>query len=152
MTPDRSLDHLYPAFSKKIRTILLQMDRWCAVHLPGYHAQVAEGYRGVRRQQELYAQGRTTPGDIVTEKDGVKNRSRHQGCLAADVAFARLGLLTWDVPEAAWEYLRHLAHTQGLTSGSDWKAFKDRPHLEWPASDRDTYEAAEKWKAAMGLA
>ena len=39
---------------------------------------VVEGVRTVERQQALYAQGRTKPGPIVTQVDGVTKRSNHQ--------------------------------------------------------------------------
>ena len=149
--PDRNYAHLYPAFAAKVERIAKKMDDWCAVHLSGFACAMAEGYRTAVRQQELFAQGRSTPGDIVTEKDGVVRSSNHQSCLAADLAFVKGGQLTWDVPEAAWQYLQHLAHTEGLVSGSDWKSFKDRPHVEWPVSDTGTYALARKWKAVAGL-
>ncbi len=149
--PDRNYGHLYPAFAEKIERIAKAMDAWCAVHRSGYACAMAEGYRSLERQRELYAQGRTILGEIVTEKDGVNRPSNHQSCLAADLAFVQGGSLTWDVPEAAWDYLRHLAHTEGLVSGSDWQTFKDRPHLEWPTSDKAAYASARKWKIAAGL-
>jgi peptidoglycan L-alanyl-D-glutamate endopeptidase CwlK len=39
---------------------------------------IIEGLRTVERQKELYAQGRTKPGMIVTYADGVTNKSNHQ--------------------------------------------------------------------------
>ncbi|WP_234111457.1 M15 family metallopeptidase [Chryseobacterium sp. R2A-55] len=39
---------------------------------------ITEGLRTTKRQQELFAQGRTTPGVKVTNADGVKNLSNHQ--------------------------------------------------------------------------
>ena len=43
--------------------------------------KVISGYRTTEEQQELYAQGRTKPGAIVTKTDGVTRRSKHQGLL-----------------------------------------------------------------------
>lgn len=126
MEPDRNLGHLYPPFAAKAQTIFAEMDAWLIKHLPGTHCWISEGFRTLARQKELYAQGRTKPGPIVTEKDGVNRPSNHQSGLAIDFAFMREGEPTWDVPNEAWQYLRHLAHTQGLTSGSDWTTFKRR--------------------------
>jgi peptidoglycan L-alanyl-D-glutamate endopeptidase CwlK len=39
---------------------------------------ITEGLRTSERQQELYAQGRTKPGKIVTYADGIVNKSNHQ--------------------------------------------------------------------------
>ena len=38
---------------------------------------VSEGHRSVKRQQKLYAQGRTARGQIVTNVDGVNSFSDH---------------------------------------------------------------------------
>lgn len=127
------------------------MDHWCAVHMPGYTSALAEGFRTTARQQELFAQGRTAPGAIVTQKNGTTNPSNHQSCLAADIAFARGGKLTWDVEREAWEYLQHLAHAENLTIGSDWITFTDKPHIEWPTTDTHKYEEARKWKVSQGF-
>ena len=46
---------------------------------------IISGLRSVKEQQVLYAKGRTEPGNIVTYKDGVNSKSKHQGGLAVDV-------------------------------------------------------------------
>lgn len=46
---------------------------------------VSEVFRTADRQKALYAQGRTKPGPIVTERDGVTKVSDHQLRLAADI-------------------------------------------------------------------
>lgn len=107
---DNKLEHLYPDFSSKIKTILEDLNHWCSVHMKGYTATMVEGFRSQARQEELYAQGRTKPGNIVTKKNGTTNPSNHQSCLAADIAFLHNGKLTWNVEREAWEYLQHLAH------------------------------------------
>ncbi|MBS1716448.1 MAG: M15 family metallopeptidase [Armatimonadetes bacterium] len=154
---DRNPEHLFPAFREKIVQIIADMDAWTAIHLPSYKAAMAEGFRTTARQKELYAQGRDKDGAVtdrkktVTYKNGTTNPSNHQSGLAADIAFERDGELTWDVPDVAWAYLRHLAHVQGLVSGSDWQTFKDEPHIEWPTSDKATYQAAAKWRKQVGI-
>lgn len=39
---------------------------------------ISEGVRTKETQQKYFAQGRTTPGNIITNCDGVKNKSYHQ--------------------------------------------------------------------------
>lgn len=39
---------------------------------------ITDGGRTVAMQQALYAKGRTKPGGIVTNADGIKNKSNHQ--------------------------------------------------------------------------
>ena len=38
---------------------------------------ISEGHRSIERQQFLYNQGRTTPGNIVTNVDGINKKSKH---------------------------------------------------------------------------
>ena len=151
ISPDRSLSHLFPEFGNKIALILIELCEWCDVHLPGYQAWVAETFRSTERQVQLYAQGRTALGQVVTQKNGTTNKSNHQTALACDIAFHNHKGPTWDVPQAAWDYLQHLAHKYGLTSGSDWETFKDRPHVEWPTADTATYAKAKNWMIGEGL-
>lgn len=60
----------------------LLVDKLKAVHTAmaalGYPMRATDGLRTRARQQELYAQGRTTPGLIVTYCDGVTTPSNHQ--------------------------------------------------------------------------
>jgi peptidoglycan L-alanyl-D-glutamate endopeptidase CwlK len=51
-----------------------------------YDCTIVFGKRTLEQQQELYAQGRTKPGSIVTYRDGIERRSKHQDGLAVDVA------------------------------------------------------------------
>lgn len=39
---------------------------------------ITDGVRTTAQQQALYSKGRTKPGGIVTNADGVKNKSNHQ--------------------------------------------------------------------------
>ncbi len=78
----------------------------------GHPMRATEGLRTLARQQQLYAQGRTTPGKIVTFRDGITLVSNHQPWAdglghAVDSCF--LG------PDP---YLEHLA-----TGGRLWAAY-----------------------------
>lgn len=90
----------------------------------GKEIRVTEGYRSCERQNELYAQGRTTPGPIVT--NAKCGQSNHQKGTAFDVVFRKGG---YNVPESQWQWLGQEGKKLGLTWGGDWK-FKDKPHLE----------------------
>jgi hypothetical protein len=148
---DHDLNHLYPDFRAQVAGIVLELNRWCSVHWPGHGAMVYEGFRTQARQQYLYAQGRTAPGDIVTDKNGTTNLSNHQKCLAADIVGVTNGQPSWDCPSAFWAYLQHLAHLDGLTSGSDWTGLVDQPHVEVKTSQVTTYAVARVWKKNQGL-
>lgn len=61
---------------------------------------IHEGHRTIAEQKESYAQGRTKPGNIITNIDGVKNRSKHNiyPAEAVDIHMTISGRrdLTWD--------------------------------------------------------
>ena len=139
---DRDLNHLYPDFRLKVIAIRDELTRWCNVHKPGYFAILVEGFRTTKDQQAIFA--KNTPTEIYTYKDGVKNKSNHQSGLAADIAPSNGRQADFD-DKVFFAYLQHLAHVNGLTSGADWKTFKDLDHIEHPTSDQKTYAAARKW-------
>lgn len=151
---DREIEHLYPEFAKKVLWILDSMEVWCEVHAPGVSPELGEGFRTVARQKELYAQGRTVRGKIVTYKDGVIHRSNHQSSLAFDLWLKIKGKkdYDWDGTPELWDYFGHLCRDQGLKWGGDWKRFKDYPHCEWPTQDFDTYMMALTWQKKQRLA
>lgn len=90
-------------------------------------------HRSVEEQQKLYAQGRTTPGQIVTNVDGVTKLSNHNytPARAVDVAVVVHGKVSWS--PADYAPLGELAKRYGLVWGGSWHSFKDYPHLELPA-------------------
>jgi len=103
----------------------------------GYTLTVTDGLRTTEQQQALYAKGRTAPGPIVTNADGVLHRSNHQAHAdgfghAADCAF-RLpdGTVSWDA-RLPWKAYGACAAALGVHWGGDWQALHDLPHLELP--------------------
>src|SRR5687768_6560926 len=49
-----------------------------AMRMLGFELLVTDGVRTQAEQQALFAKGRSKPGPIVTNADGVRNRSNHQ--------------------------------------------------------------------------
>lgn len=92
---------------------------------------VVQGVRTAAQQQALYAQGRTTPGKIVTYKDGVIHKSNHQPHAdglghAVDCAFSGPMPFAETHP---WERYGKLVEAHGLKWGGRW-GMKDLPHVE----------------------
>lgn len=143
---DRNLDHLYPPFAVKVKSILLGMRVYCIRHMPGYEWKVTDGFRTVSEQQRLYA---TVPK--VTHRDGVRKKSTHQYGLAVDIAPFKNGKLHYGVAVDHWNYLAHLARAENLDSGNDWQTFRDRPHIEWKPQDHSTYRKAWRLVQERGL-
>jgi peptidoglycan L-alanyl-D-glutamate endopeptidase CwlK len=108
---------LYPDFSVRIIRTYLDM-----FEQHGIQMRMTEGLRTFARQEELYAQGRTTPGQVVTwARPGY---SLHHYGVACDSC--RTGKDPWDVP---WDKFAEAARSHGLYAGFYWKK-QDRPHLE----------------------
>jgi peptidoglycan LD-endopeptidase CwlK len=90
---------------------------------------VAQGYRSKSEQDELYAQGRTEPGNKVTNAKG--GQSNHNFGVAVDLC-----LYTKDGKEVIWtadgDFKKVVAamKKEGFKWGGDWKSFKDNPHFE----------------------
>ncbi len=112
-------DVLQPLVERKAQEIVKEMA------LLGLPVRITEGFRSVARQNELYAQGRTTKGNIVTNAKG--GESFHNYGVAVDFVFTKTG---YNAPESHWKTLGTIAKKHGFTWGGDWKGFVDKPHVE----------------------
>ncbi|MEI6212355.1 MAG: M15 family metallopeptidase, partial [bacterium] len=116
----------------------------------GLSFRIFEGFRSQARQTALFAQGRTTPGNIVTYAKA--GNSYHQYGLAVDVVGWVSGQWTWDRPQSEWMTLHAIARSYGLEPLNF-----ETPHLQmagqklsalisgyYPAGGDDTWLAALK--------
>jgi peptidoglycan L-alanyl-D-glutamate endopeptidase CwlK len=134
------IDTLEPDFKVKIQQLLSELS------LRGIRCVVTSARRTIAEQDDLYAQGRTKPGKIVTKAKG--GQSPHNFGLAADLCPIKPNTtndLWWDAPQEIWNVI-HLLAEEGdlldLDSGYDWN-FVDRPHVE----DSHWKETQALWKA-----
>lgn len=95
---------------------------------------VTETLRTKEEQDELYAQGRTKPGKIVTNAKG--GDSFHNYGLAFDIALIDRGKLNWntgadinDNDITDFFEIGEIGEKLGLEWGGRWK-FKDMPHFQ----------------------
>lgn len=117
---EKQLLSLDPQFRKKIRIFLSKARK------EGIDLRLVEGHRSCERQNKLYAQGRTAPGQIVTKaKCG---QSPHNYKKAGDVYEFKNGKVLFENPN--WDRIGELAVESGLEWGGNWKSFKDRPHVQ----------------------
>jgi peptidoglycan L-alanyl-D-glutamate endopeptidase CwlK len=100
-----------------------------ATEQEGFPVFITSTLRTFYEQTELYAQGRTKPGPIVTYAQG--GESRHNHGLAFDVAFVRPA--GEDVFEGPWEQVGAIGRELGLEWGGDWTSFIDMPHFQIPS-------------------
>lgn len=101
----------------------------------GHPMMVTDGVRTDDQQKALYAQGRTAPGKIVTNADGVLKRSNHQVHAdglghAVDCCFLVNGKPSW-ADEHPWRLYGEAAKALGATWGGEFTTIVDRPHIEW---------------------
>lgn len=91
--------------------------------------RITEGVRTKERQAELYAQGRTAPGSIVTNT----MNSQHLKGNTLDVAFIDGGKANWDFDRYRQfnDIVQRIAVDRGVpvTWGGDWK-MRDGPHFQ----------------------
>lgn len=110
---------LLPLVQQKANAIVAEMKRL------GHEVRIVEGFRSIERQNQLYAQGRTTPGSIVTNARG--GESLHNYGVAVDFVFRKEG---YNASDTLWSLLGKVGKLQGFEWGGDWKGFVDRPHFE----------------------
>lgn len=129
---DRSLSGLHPTLAQRWLALREECERG------GYPIFLVEGRRSFARQSWLYAQGRTRPGDVVTNaKAGESNHNPKADGYGWALDFAFTGGEPY-ADHHPWELVGILAEKHGLEWGGRWKK-PDRPHLELP---KDTPPAA----------
>lgn len=132
MDESRDLGCCHPELQRRFAALRADFEKECKRQLI-----ITSTYRSPRRQAELYAQGRTAPGKVVTRLDGIHKKSRHNVWpaeavdVAVDVDPGPGKHISWD--HAAYLPLGPLAARHGLIWGGGWKSIPDDPHLELPA-------------------
>lgn len=91
----------------------------------GMPIRVVEGVRSCEKQNELYAQGRTKFGKIVT--NAKCGESFHQYGVAVDLIFVDDG---YNASDAKWDMLGTIGEELGFSWGGRWQNFPDKPHFE----------------------
>lgn len=123
------LDKLYMPFVEKYLQLLANCDK------KGSRYYAISGTRTFAEQGELYAQGRTKPGDIVTKaKPGWSAHNygvAGDSCKDKDVVKAGLQP-DWNLQE--YKVLAVEAEALGLEAAFNWKSFQEGPHVQLPLS------------------
>jgi len=132
--PKGILDGVHPAMAAKLRGLIAN------AHAKGLDIKLHEGMRSFERQNELYKQGRSKPGNKVTNAKG--GQSYHNYGLSVDVVFH--GSKPYG-EEHDWTKLGEAGEAAGLAWGGHWG---DRPHFEIGGIKIGTLQA---WYADGGL-
>jgi len=92
--------------------------------------RVTEGLRSWAEQGQLYDQGRTLPGKIVT--NAPPGSSYHNFGLAVDlVPMDQVPPQPdWNINHPVWQQLLSAGRSVGLTEGAGFRTFPDNPHFQ----------------------
>lgn len=95
----------------------------------GINIRITAGHRSNEEQQRLYNQGRTTPGNIVT--NARPGQSIHNFGLAIDYVLVNDAdtTVSWVVNDK-WRRVGAIGKQLGFQWGGDWTSFRDYPHLD----------------------
>lgn len=112
-----------------------------AIKTSQYDFTITDGVRTTEKQKALYAQGRTVPGNIVTNTDGVKKKSNHQpkqdgfGYAVDLYPFVNGKVDLNDKVKLLPIIAKHILDTAislniKIEWGGSWKSIIDKPHFE----------------------
>lgn len=125
----RRLEDLHPVMQPLVHALISQAAD------AGIDLLVTCTYRSDAEQAELYAQGRTAPGKIVT--NARPGQSMHNRTLkglpasqAVDVVPVCAGKCMWDSKAPAWETIGEIAERLGLEWAGRWKRMREYPHFQ----------------------
>ena len=120
MINSRDIDDLTPDTSEKCRAFVAACFRM------GIDVLITSTYRDSESQALLYAQGRTAPGQRVTNAGPGKSMHNHK--VAFDFVPVVAGKAVWN-DHKAWNACGAIAEAVGLEWGGRWKAV-DKPHCQ----------------------
>lgn len=131
---ERSAKHvatLHTKVQQAFRDFILECQILAKAH--GYEYKAISGNRTWQEQAKIYAQGRTSPGKIVTNaKPGYSN---HNFGLAVDMGVFKDGkYLDASKPSEAESFHRKaaaIAEKYNIEWGGNWIRIKDYPHFEY---------------------
>jgi len=110
---------LLPSLEKKAQQLIVDAKN------AGYSIKITHGYRDPAYQDKLYAQGRTTPGKIVTYATG--KTSKHCQRKAFDICLAGKDPYPKNFD---WKKIGVLGEALGLRWGGKFKNLRDYVHFE----------------------
>lgn len=129
---------LHPAIRNEVKSLIEKAE----AQMPRVAIRVVQGLRTIAEQDALYAQGRTKPGNRVTNARG--GSSFHNYGLAIDFALlydkdgnGTYESFSWDTlkdfdkdGESDWMEVVAIFEAAGYVWGGNFSTIKDNPHLE----------------------
>ncbi|GAA4274961.1 M15 family metallopeptidase [Aquimarina gracilis] len=118
LVSENRIKKLHPAIQNKVRTFINRAEK------EGIQLRVTDGLRTFQEQDDLYAQGRTKPGKIVTNAKA--GQSYHNYGLAVDVVPMVNGRPNY---KDDYQKMARIGKSLGFTWGGDFKNLSDKPHF-----------------------
>ncbi len=132
---------LHPSVRDEVINLIIEVEKGFP---PNIAVRIVQGLRTIEEQNALYAQGRTKPGNIVTNAKG--GSSYHNYGLAIDFAIlidkdgnGTYDELSWDIKKdndkdgvADWLEVVKVFEAAGWEWGGRFHSLKDYPHLQKP--------------------
>jgi peptidoglycan L-alanyl-D-glutamate endopeptidase CwlK len=124
---------LHPSVRKEVTEIIEECDTALTSRAK---IRVTQGLRTIEEQNLMYAQGRTLPGNKITNAKG--GQSVHNYGFAVDICLIIDGKeASWDTAKdwdndqtADWYECVKIFARHGWEWGGNWKMFKDLPHFD----------------------
>ena len=139
MIASRKLEDLHPKVADLARAFITACEQ------RGIEVLVTSTYRDIESQNALYAQGRTSPGKIVTKAKG--GQSFHNYRVAFDFVPLVNGKPCWD-DEELFKKCGGIAEEVGLEWAGNWVSFKEMAHCQYTGGlDLADFKA---WKTLDG--
>jgi peptidoglycan L-alanyl-D-glutamate endopeptidase CwlK len=129
--PEPSADKVDDRSERVIATLLPEVQPYARALIAkaaanGINIKVISGLRTYDEQNDLYAQGRTKPGKIVTNARG--GYSNHNFGIAFDIGVFENSRYLDDSPK--YKAVGLLGTDLGLEWGGNWKTIQDEPHFQ----------------------
>jgi peptidoglycan LD-endopeptidase CwlK len=121
LMPSRNLEDLHPFVMERARQLVK------VAQVDGIELLITSTLRSFQEQAELFAIGRTKPGNKVT--NAKPGESWHNFGLAFDVVPLVNGKAVWDSP--FWNRIGQFGKQLELIWGGNFQSFKDKPHFEF---------------------
>ena len=106
MINSRNLDDLLPPVKQRVEQFIAKCEE------QGIDLIITSTYRDIESQNALFAQGRTAPGNIVTNAKG--GESYHNFRCAVDVVPIVNGKPDWNGAHPVWKQVGEIGKTCGL--------------------------------------
>ena len=119
--------------SRKIEDLLQPVSTRCRQFIrkcedAGIDVIITSTYRSIEEQNKLYQQGRSIPGNRVTNAKG--GDSFHNWRVAFDFAPLKHGKIDWNDVEL-FKRCGEIAESCGLEWGGRWSKLRDYPHCQY---------------------